>query len=364
MKVAIVGGGLVGTAVAHAIAQRARDKGRAVSVVVVERGVPGAEASWAAGGILSPLVECDHDGPMLRLCLAGLEHSYGLCARLGAAAVGLQRAPTLDVAVADHELPHLEARVAWQQGLGLPARMVSAAEVRAQVSGIGAVVGGAAFDGEGSLSPRALFLTLRASAEALGVQFQSGHQVQAVDAVRVTTDVGVVDADAVVVAAGAWTPSVVGSGVAEGAVFPVRGQMIELQLEQASVVPPVVYGAGGYVVFRGDGRVIAGSTMERAGFNKTQTVGALQKVLQTATTLLPSTQAAPLLSTWTGLRPGTADGLPLLGKSSTGVWVASGHFRNGILLAAVSGERIAAALLDGAVIDPAVSPSRALSPAA
>lgn len=359
MKVAVVGGGLVGTAVAHAIAQRARDKGTSADVVVVERGVPGAEASWAAGGILSPLVECDQDGPMLRLCLAGLEHTVGLVGRLQAPAVALTRAPTLDVAVAPDELGHLEARVAWQQALGLPARMLRAAEVKERVVGIGGVHGGAAFDGEGSLEPRALFLALRAAAEGLGVQFKSGQQVRAVDAVRVTTDVGVVDADAVVVAAGAWTPSVSGSGVAEGAVFPVRGQMIELQLERASVLPPVVYGAGGYVVFRADGRVISGSTMERAGFNKAQTVGALQKVLHTATTLLPAAQAAPLLSTWTGLRPGTADGLPLLGKSSTGVWVASGHFRNGILLAAVSGERIAAALLDGAAIDPAFAPSRA-----
>src|SRR5688572_6459707 len=106
-KVVVVGGGLVGTAVARAL----KAKGD-VDVVVVERGVPGAEASWAAGGILSPQAECDVDGPMLRLCLDGLRATLDLCAGFSAD-VGLSRGGTLDVAVDDDEAAALQKRIEW-----------------------------------------------------------------------------------------------------------------------------------------------------------------------------------------------------------------------------------------------------------
>jgi glycine oxidase len=144
--------------------------------------------------------------------------------------------------------------------------------------------------------------------------------------------------------------------VSPAAIFPVHGQMIELRTTLTDA--PVVYGGGGYLVARGDGRVVVGSTMEQRGFDKQLTVGGLHKVLTTATTLLPALSAAAVTSTWAGLRPATPDGLPLLGRSQTGVWVASGHFRNGILLAAISAERIAAAVVDDVAIDDAFRPGR------
>ncbi len=364
MHVVVVGGGLVGTAVAHAL----RKKG--VAVVVVERAVPGAEASWAAGGILSPQAECDVDGPMLRLCLDGLRATLALCEQLREELagelgdVGLRKTGTLDVAVDDDEARALHARVAWQQALGLEARWLEAADVKRRAP-VGDVVGAALFAGEASLEPRRFFAALRARALASGVRFLTGRRVVSVEPRRVTLDDGVVDGDAVVVCAGAWTPQVQGAGVAAGAVFPVRGQMVELLIAggdgtRAAAVDaaPVVYGCGGYLVPRGDGRVVVGSTMEHAGFEKRVTAGGLQKVLTTATSLLPTLAQATVSSTWAGLRPATTDGLPLLGCSSSGVWVASGHFRNGVLLAAVSAERIAAAIVDDVAIDPVFQPSR------
>jgi glycine oxidase len=347
--VVVVGGGLVGTAVARALVRTG------AAVTVVERGVPGAEASWAAGGILSPQAECDADGPMLRLCLAGLEATLSLCAELGD--VGLRKSGTLDVAVSDDEARALRSRVAWQRALGLNAAWLSPAEARATAP-VGDVVGAAFFADEACLEPRKLFEQLRASAASSGVQFLTGRRVVSVDDDRVVLDEGAVEADAVVVAAGAWTPQVKGCGVKDGAVFPVRGQMVELGDVAAAAAVPTVYGCGGYAVFRGDGRVVVGSTMEPVGFKKQVTAGGLHKVLSTATQLLPSTTTAPVTSTWAGLRPATADGLPLLGRSTTGVWIASGHFRNGVLLAAVSAARIAAAIVDGASIDAAFAPSR------
>jgi glycine oxidase len=364
MKVAIVGGGLVGTSVARAL--RLRLSGPRDEVVVVERGVPGAEASWAAGGILSPQAECDVDGPMLRLCLDGLRATRDLCASLGApAATGLRNTGTLDVAATDDDAHELQQRVSWQREIGLDAVWLSANEVRARcgdgdIDLVGAELkGGAFFGSEASLEPRKLFDALRASAAALGVKSITGLRVASVDSksVRFEDSDAHVDADAVIVCAGAWTPQVKGAGVDKNAVFPVRGQMVEL-LTELPTPAPVVYGCGGYLVARGDGRVVVGSTMEQAGYVKALTAGGLLKVLKTATSLMPALAEAPVSSTWAGLRPATRDGLPLLGRSSTGVWIASGHFRNGVLLAAVSGERIAAAVVDGASIDDAFNPSR------
>ncbi len=348
MKVVVVGGGLVGTAVARALAKRG------VDVVVCERGVPGAEASWAAGGILSPQAECDVDGPLLRLCLAGLAQTLELCASLGD--VGLRTPGTLDVASTADERQALQARVRWQQLAGLSASWLEATEIQTRFDVDAPTFGGAFFPGEASLEPRRFFEMLRASAQASGVRSVTGRRVVAVEEQRVILDEGEIKGDAVVVCAGAWTAQVPGSGVDAALLFPVRGQMAELQGQKT--LDLVVYGHGGYAVPRAQGRVVVGSTMEHAGFAKAVTAGGLQKVLRTATSLLPSLVDAPVLSTWAGLRPATSDGLPLLGRSTSGAWIASGHFRNGVLLAAVSGERLAAALVDDVALDPAFAPSR------
>lgn len=374
MRAVVVGGGLVGTSVARALARAG------AKVTVVERGVPGAEASWAAGGILSPQAECDVDGPMLRLCLRGLADMRVLERELAAeqgggvdAGIGWRAAGTLDVATTAEQVATLQARVAWQQALGLSATWLDGAAVRARSPVGDDVVGGAFFVDEASLEPRRLFEQLRASALRAGVSFLSGRRVRRVQAqvveldrdVEGTRDAGRegerVTGDAVVVCAGAWTPHVVGAGVRDDAVFPVRGVMIEVDGgDVGRSFDAVVYGHGGYAVPRLDGRILVGSTMERAGFDKTITAGALSSVLHRAVTLLPGLADRPVLSQWAGLRPGTTDGLPLLGRSPSGVWIASGHFRNGVLLAAASGALLRDALLHGVAIDPAFSPDRAL----
>lgn len=358
MKIVVVGGGLVGTAVARALRL---SPGAAKEVVVVEQGVPGAEASWAAGGILSPQAECDVDGPMLRLCLAGLHATWKLADAL---ALGVSRRGVLDIALDDEEAVRLQQRVAWQRAAGLDAVWLGKEAVRGHLAtdvmaaGIGGarLVGGAFFAGEGCLEPRKLFEALRAGCAGAGVTFVTGRRVEGVEGKAVHFVDGSINADVVVVCAGAWTPQVQGAGVSPAAIVPVHGQMVELATALKDA--PVVYGGGGYLVARGDGRVVVGSTMEQRGFDKQLTVGGLHKVLTTATTLLPALSTASVTSTWAGLRPATPDGLPLLGRSETGVWVASGHFRNGILLAAISAERLAAAIVDDVAIDAAFSPGR------
>lgn len=352
----------MGTAVARQLARRG------VDVVLIERGVPGAEASWAAGGILSPLVECDGDGPFLRLCVQGLEATRRLLADLSthsgrdvAADVGVVNGGTFDVASNDDEAAHLQARVSWQQAAGLPARWLDARETTAALPVVGDVVCSAHFAGEFALEPRLLFEAMRADLSRTSATLLSRRVLSvARNAVELVDDrgvAGVIEADAVVVCAGAWTPQVRGSGIAADVVVPVRGQMLELQ-GPAGAFNAVIYGRGGYVVPRVDGRVIAGSTMERVGYDKAITVAGLARITAMVQALVPSLGAAPVTSTWAGLRPGTSDGLPLLGQQGSGVWLASGHFRNGVLLAAVSGELMATALVDNVALPTAFSPTR------
>jgi glycine oxidase len=162
-------------------------------------------------------------------------------------------------------------------------------------------------------------------------------------------DGGVVEAPSVVLAAGCWSASSAlgeAAGLAQDAVVPARGQLIEL----ATTTPPehVVFGAGGYLVPRGCGRVVVGSTVERVGFDKRVTPEAVEVLRARAERLSPSLGVAETMRVWAGLRPATPDGLPYLGRGATsGVVVATGHFRNGILLAPVTGE-IVAALVTGA----------------
>lgn len=359
--VVVVGGGLVGTAVARALAAAG------ARVTVIERGVPGAEASWAAGGILSPQAECDVDGPMLRLCRRGLDDMRRLARELaqepGDLDIGWRDGGTLDVATTAAEAATLQQRVAWQAATGLQAAWLDGDAVRARVPVGPEVLGGALFAAEASVEPRLLFAALRASAARAGVAFVAGRRVVGVSERAVDLDEGGdvsrVVGDAVVVCAGAWTPQVAGAGVAPAAVFPVRGVMVEVDGgDVGRSFDAVVYGHGGYAVPRKDGRVVVGSTMERVGFDKSITAAALSSVLQRTVALVPGLSQRPVIAQWAGLRPGTVDGLPLLGRSSSGVWIASGHFRNGVLLAAASGALVRDALLFDAPLDEAFSPRR------
>jgi glycine oxidase len=349
MRIIVVGAGLVGTAIARALARRGSE------VVVVEKGVPGAEASWAAGGILSPLAECDDDGPLLRLCLDGLATTRTLAAELEDAGHDpmLIDGGTLDVAVDDDTEARLRARLQWQARVGvdeaLKGRWLDVDDVRALVPVVSAVRGAAWFAGEASLDPRRLFAGLRATALQAGVTFLQ-RRVVGVEPRAVIVEHGGVserqEADAVVVAAGAWTPQVKGADVAEGVVFPVRGQMLEVQ-GPAGAFRSVVFSHKGYVVPRQDGRIVAGSTMERVGFDKAVTPHGLARIGGLFSSLLPTLADAPVIGSWAGLRPGTIDGLPLLGRQRSGVWIASGHYRNGVLLAAQTAALVARAILDG-----------------
>ena len=349
--VAIIGGGIMGSAVAFRLAQRG------VGVTVVERGIPGAEASSAAAGILGPQMEAEGPGPLLDLGLASRALYPSLAAELREATgidVGYDRSGVLAAALDDAGERELGERRAWQQGRGLNVGWLSGRRGagaragarprdprRAGVSGgrageraragAGVLAGGGG--GGRALSDRAL----RAPR---GDRRGRGHRRRARRRDARRGHGGGRGGELV----RAWSRA---AACPSTVVRPARGQLVSIETR-----PPlfrhVVSVHGGYLVPRRDGTVLAGSTVEMAGFRKQVTVGGLAAILTLARTLVPALAEAPVTGTWSNFRPFTEDHLPVLGATPVrGLVLATGHFRNGILLAPITAEAIAELIATG-----------------
>jgi glycine oxidase len=348
----VVGAGVIGCAVArHAARAGAR-------VVVIERGEPGAEASSAAAGMLSPLAEANQPGPFLSLLLQSRELFPDFAATLREETgmdVGYRDDGTLVLAFTDADEEELEARYRWQSGAGLPVERLSGAEVLSLEPSLSPGTRAALrFPGDHQVDNRKLARALWTAAARAGVEFLVGVEATAIT--RVAERVAGVEllggecvhASAVVIAAGSW------AGRLRGLphplpVHPVHGQLVALE-----TLPPlfnhVIDSARCYLVPRSDGRVIVGATMEEdGGFRKSVTPEGVLSLLSGALEIAPALRTAPITELWSGLRPGTPDGFPILGADPdvANLLYATGHFRNGILLAPVTGETIGELALSG-----------------
>lgn len=343
MRVIVVGGGVMGCAAALRLAEQGAE------VVVLERAIPGAEASSAAAGILGPAIEAHAPGLGLTLGLESRERHAVLAAELRETHgidVGFRRSGVLRVAFDTRDAEDLAAQARMLAAEGVRVHVLDPAEALALEPALANdLVAAMELPDEAQLEPRLLLRALAVASERAGVEFRTGETVRGLllenDAARgVRTDTGRVEGDAVVVAAGSWTSLVPGLGIAPDAIFPVRGQLFEATT-RAPLLRRIVFGAGGYVVPRPDGRVISGSTMEHVGFAREVTVSGLASLLTRATRIVPALGDASLAGHWSSFRPGTKDGLPLIGAlGPRGLYVASGHHRNGILLSALTAELV------------------------
>jgi glycine oxidase len=356
-EVVIIGGGVIGLAVARALAQRGlRD------VLIVERASLGAEASAAAAGMLAPQAEADCDDDFFRLCCQSRDlypaYAQALNEETGID-IELETSGTLYLAFTEEDERELQKRYEWQARAGLEVEELSTEAARLHEPCISADVRSALrFPLDTQVENRRLISALAAANEAFGVRVSTGVSVDSLNIKRdrvtgVLTSGGFVACEKVVIAGGAWTSQLLNEALPNLRIEPVRGQMVSFEATP-QIARHVIYSPRGYVVPRRDGRLLAGSTTERAGFDKRVTAAGIQSIVTSALEISPSIAALPLMSSWAGLRPRAADGLPVLGPCAeiAGVFYAAGHYRNGILLTPITGELLAGSILDEEIPPP------------
>lgn len=345
-QVVVVGGGIIGLAVAYELAQRGRH------VVVFEAAPASADAAArVAAGMLAPVSEVDVAHPDLtRLSMESAARYEAWAAHLEAISgveVGYEATGTLIVALHRDHLAEIEHLRAFQHDRGLDAEALTRSQVRALEPSLApSVVGGIRVPGDRQVDPRRLMAALRAALTRLGGDVREGAVVTAVDAAaggarvrsrHLGVDV-VTEAAQVVVAAGAWSGTI-GLAGAELPMRPVRGQVLRLRGER--LLGHVVRTPDVYLVPRSDGELVVGATMEERGFDRQNRAGDVLDLLVEAARALPGVRELDLAECCVGFRPALRDHLPAIGEGAPGVFVATGHFRDGVLLAPVTAQLLA-----------------------
>ena len=357
--VAVIGGGVIGLAIAWRAAQHGH------RVCVLERGELGAGASRVAAGMLAPVTEADAgELALLALGLRSARAWPDFAAELEQAAgadPGLRRSGALVVARDRDEAEALDRELALRVELGLGAeRLLPSAARRLEPALAPTLRLALDVPSDHSADPRALVLALGQAARRAGVTLRTSTSVERVESrAGVVTGVGltggeVVRAGRVVVAAGAWSGAV--AGLPRIPLRPVKGQILRLRDPAgAGLLQRIVRFEGGYLVPRSDGRYVLGATMEERGFDTTVTAGGIYELLRDAGELVPGVHEMVIEELSAGLRPATPDNAPVLGPADelAGLHWATGHHRNGILLAPVTAEIVAACLDEG---DPGLQP--------
>lgn len=344
--VILVGGGVMGCASALALAEGG------ARVLVLERSVPGAEASSAAAGILGAQTEAREAGPFFELARMSRSRYPAWTEHLKRATgidVGYRPCGVLRVTFEKTEREKLAREIEWQRGAGLELEELDAAGVgRLEPSVSAMACYGVHFAEDGRVDPPLLLKALHIAAAAAGARFQSGTYVRSVDVVDgqvrgVKLEDGTRIASAqVVLAAGSWSTLVEGVPLDPAAVRPARGQIVELETSEP-VLGRVVVGPACYLVPRDDGRLLVGSTLEFVGYRREVTALAVRNLLSAAIEIAPSLADAALNRTWSNFRPYTARGTPFIGPTEiAGLILATGHHRNGILLAPITAEIVRA----------------------
>lgn len=354
--VLVVGAGVIGCAIARALV------GAGVSTLLLDRGEPGSEASSAAAGMLAPLAEARGASDFLELLRASVQRFPALAAELlreTGRDVALRREGTLLLSLTAEDDAELEERYRWQSRAGLPVQRLDGETARSLEPAISPAVRQALrFAEDHQVDNRLLAAALAEAAAHAGAELRraevEGVLVAGGRAEGVALRGGErVEAGRVVIAAGCWSGRLAGLP-RPLPVRPVHGQLMALRakLELGHVVDtPRVY-----LVPRREGRVIVGTTVEEIGYRTEVTPAALTRLRAAAAEAVPALADAPLLESWSGLRPGTPDDLPIIGPDPAveGLLYATGHYRNGILLAPITAEIVRALVLgESPPMDPA-----------
>ena len=351
MNITIAGAGVVGCAIACELASRG------ARVRVLDGRGPGAGATRASAGILAPYIE-GHDPTLRRLGVRSLALYDELLSRLtrdGGEDVEYERHGTLQIALNLDEANRLKRAARSLGEARIDHTLLDAADVRRQEPMVTAeAVAGLEVPHQGYVAPTELTRALAADAMKHGATFDVATvtAVEGGDVARVHTAGAAIESDAVIVAAGSWSTSLDGVRAEPDAVKPIRGQLLQLRLPQRPA-ERIIWGEDCYLVSRRDGVVLAGATVEDVGFDERATSAGVQQLLRGALVLMPALRDAAFEEVRVGLRPMTRDELPVIGASSTmpHVFYATGHYRNGVLLAPLTARLIADLVHDGRADD-------------
>jgi len=364
----VVGAGIVGLACAWRAAQRG------LSVLCVDGATPGGGASGAAAGMLAPVTEADFgEEALLGLNLEAAAAWPAFRDELeeaGGIDIGHRASGALEVAADRDDLEELRRRLAFRRSLDLDAEWLTGRECRRLEPGLSPrISAGIEAPGDGHVNPRAVVAALRRAFERSGGELVTG--VRATVLVRDDRVQGVdiegrdrVAAPALVAAAGAQTRALPGLDAdALPPVRPVKGQILRLRVRPGASLPAarVIRSPRCYVVSRDDGEVVVGATVEERGYDTSVTGGATHDLLRAALELVPDMRELTLVETSAGLRPGTPDNAPVIGTSEVeSVVLATGHYRNGILLAPITADSVVELVATGRAPDAiaAFSPRR------
>ena len=357
-RVAIIGGGVIGLAIGWRLAQQQ------ARVDIFERDAAGRGASWAAAGMLAAGIEAEPGEDALYALNRKSQSMWpGFAAELEAAAgmrVGYRTEGTLEVALTRDDLARLRFHYEHRRSLGIALQWLSGAEARRCEPHLHPGAAAAVLSAEDhQIDNRELATALQRAFLAAGGTL---HEHQPVDAIEMSA--GRISAlrigerrhgaDVVVLAAGAWSQGISGlPAAARPPVRPIKGQMLALRMDAATpLVRHVLWTPRVYLVPRGDGRLIVGGTVEERGFDAALTAGGVFALLEGAWRAVPGIEDLPIDEMWVGFRPGSRDDAPILGPSGIdGLVLATGHYRNGILLTPVTTEAVSRYILTGEIAE-------------
>ena len=360
--VVVVGGGVIGLSIARALALRG-----VPDIMLIERTRLGAEASSAAAGILGPQAEANQADEFFQLACQSRDLYPAFSAALKEESgidIELDQTGTLYLAFTEKDEAQIAHRYEWQTRAGYEVEQLTSAEARMFEPSVSTKTRSALrFPRDVQVENRRLVAALASANEQLGVRLVTGCDVRSIKTERgrivaVETSLGSIATTTVIIAAGAWSSLIPVSDISPLPVRiePVRGQMLCFETNPR-LARHVIYSPRGYLVPRSDGRLLAGATSEHAGFDKQVTAEGVCALTEQSIEMVPGLSKAPLIDSWSGLRPHATDDRPVLGKCTEveGLIYATGHYRNGILLAPITGDLIADTVVSGRpspIIDP------------
>jgi len=323
--VIVAGGGIIGCSIAWRLAQKG------LNVAIYEAGRIGSESSWAGAGMLAPGGEVDAESVWALRSIASLKQYPEFIREIheeSGVAADFRSCGAIEIAFSDVELAADESRALEQNRLGIAAERLSREDVLARLPQInkGPVVGGVFYPGDAIADPRDIVRGLRIACERRGVRIEEMHRVSMEE----------LNGAAAVIAAGAWAGELAASLPRS---FPVKGHLVGYQLQPGSL-GPIIRRGHTYILQRSSGFTIAGSTTEHAGFDRSVNASTVQALHKRAHELLPSLLISSPDESWIGFRPGAEQ--PHVGRfGNSRIWLAYGHYRNGILLAPITADLVA-----------------------